>query len=134
MVGHNVVYDLTILGADMRRHGVGELHIAGPVLDTLVLDKHVDKYRRGRRNLTAVSAHYGVDLGDDAHNADADAKAAMLIAEKICAKHFAGTSLVDLFRQQVAWAAEQAASLQEYFRRTRPDAVVDGTWPIRVAA
>lgn len=43
----------------------------------------------------------------------------------------AGLSLTELHEKQVGWAAEQAASLQEWFRKTDPDAVVDGSWPMR---
>ena len=43
-------------------------------------------------------------------------------------------TLDELQANQAAWAAERAESLQAYFRRTKPDAVVDGSWPVRVAA
>ena len=31
---------------------------------------------------------------------------------------------------QVGWKAEQAADFQEFLRRTKPDAVIDGAWPM----
>jgi hypothetical protein len=36
----------------------------------------------------------------------------------------------ELHDQQIGWAAEQAAGLQEYFRRKDPTAVVRGEWPL----
>lgn len=43
----------------------------------------------------------------------------------------AGIDVEELHRRQVGWAAERAAGLQEHFRKTDPDVVIDGTWPIR---
>ncbi|NED92119.1 3'-5' exonuclease, partial [Streptomyces sp. SID11233] len=36
----------------------------------------------------------------------------------------------ELHRLQIDAAARQSASLQEYLRRTKPDAVVEGAWPV----
>jgi DNA polymerase-3 subunit epsilon len=44
---------------------------------------------------------------------------------------FCDLSLAELHALQVTLAAEQAAGLQEHFRKTNPDAVVDGAWPLR---
>jgi len=43
----------------------------------------------------------------------------------------AGIDVEELHRRQVGWAAERAAGLQEHFRKTNPDTVVDGSWPLR---
>lgn len=131
VAGHNLAFDLTLLDAEMRRHGFGPLTIAGPVFDVYIVDRHVDKYRKGRRTLAALSDHYQVAL-THAHTADDDARAATLIAARI-AEQFDGHTPDALHRDQVRWASEQAADLQAYFRRTRPDARVDGGWPLRTA-
>lgn len=60
--GHPVVifnapYDLTVLDRELRRHGWAPL-TPGPVVDPLVIDKQVDRYRRGKRTLEAACAHY----------------------------------------------------------------------------
>lgn len=45
--------------------------------------------------------------------------------------------LVELHQRQIRWAAQHASELQEYFRSPKagdkqdPDAVVDGSWPLR---
>jgi DNA polymerase III subunit epsilon len=95
VVGHNVRFDLTIVDREMRRLGIGSLgHERGMVtvrvdgrqvgafhvIDTLVLDKWVDPYRKGRRTLDATAAHYGVPIRGDAHTAEADALAAGRVA------------------------------------------------------
>lgn len=43
----------------------------------------------------------------------------------------AGIDVEELHRRQIGWAAERTAGLQGHFRKTDPDVVIDGTWPIR---
>lgn len=136
LVGHNIVYDLTVLATEAVRAGLlpsteSLLERIPPVLDTLVVDRKVDTYRRGPRTLGALAQHYGVSL-HDAHDALADARAAGLIALALARSSpaLAGTSAVDLHDQQTVWKREQSASLQEFLRRKRPEAVVSGDWPL----
>jgi DNA polymerase-3 subunit epsilon len=44
-----------------------------------------------------------------------------------------GVDVEELHLRQTWWAAEQAASFQEYLRQTDESAVVDGSWPLRPA-
>jgi DNA polymerase-3 subunit epsilon len=131
VVAMNARFDLTILDREARRYGLAPLPAGFPVVDPHVLDKHVDRYRKGGRKLVDLCAHYGVPIGD-AHTADADAIAACRVAWRIGSTRpeMAALPLATLHAQQVAWAAEQAAGLQEYFRRKDPQAVVRGEWPL----
>lgn len=134
IVGHNISYDLTVMHHESVRRGVESLALTGgpSVIDTLVLDKQVDPYRKGKRTLVALAEHYGVTL-TDAHDAHADALAAVQIAEAI-ARRYADLSTFEpkeLHSMQIEWKRDQAASFQDYLRRTRdPQAVVDGDWPV----
>ncbi|GHJ04733.1 3'-5' exonuclease [Streptomyces olivaceus] len=130
IVAMNARYDLTLLDREAARYGFDPLP-AGPVIDPFVIDKEVDRYRPGKRNLTALCEHYQVPL-DGAHAADADAIAACRVAWRQGSTNpkLAAMSLDELHNAQIWWAAEQAASLQEHFRKTRPDAVVEGAWPL----
>ena len=130
IVAMNARYDLTLLDREAERYGLDPLP-AGPVIDPFVIDKQVDRYRPGKRTLTALCEHYRVPL-DQAHSADADAIAACRIAWRQGSTHpkLAAMTLDELHNAQIWWAAEQAASLQEHFRKTRPDAVVEGAWPL----
>ncbi|WP_405611216.1 3'-5' exonuclease [Streptomyces sp. NBC_01508] len=130
VVAMNARYDLTLLDREAERYGLDPLP-AGPVIDPFVIDKHADKYRRGSRKLTALCEHYAVPIGD-AHQADADAIAACRVAWRQGTRYapLAAMGLEQLHRAQVEWAAEQAASLQEYFRKKDPSAVVEGAWPL----
>ncbi|MEU7555743.1 exonuclease domain-containing protein [Streptomyces sp. NPDC044571] len=137
LVVMNARYDLSLLDRECRRHAVVPLveRVGGgpaAVIDPLVLDKHADRYRKGRRTLQALCEHYGVTL-DDAHDAAADALAAARAARRMGVEHAAvgSVALADLHELQVRAAAEQAASLQSYLRRTSdPEAIVERAWPV----
>ncbi|MFJ9754939.1 3'-5' exonuclease [Streptomyces sp. NPDC101149] len=135
VVAMNARYDFTVLDREARRFGVDTLAdtVGGGlrVIDPYVIDKQADRYRRGSRKLTALCDHYAVPIGD-AHSADADAIAACRVAWRIGQRFpdLAELSLDELHEKQIEWAADQAASLQEYFRRKSPDVVVHGEWPL----
>ncbi|RFU83365.1 3'-5' exonuclease [Streptomyces triticagri] len=137
LVVMNARYDLSLLDRECRRHGTAPLAErvrgqASPVIDPLVLDKHVDRYRKGKRNLQALCEHYGVQLSE-AHDAVADAVAAARAARRMGAQHadIGALAPADLHELQVRAAADQAASLQRYLRRTsNPRATVEQAWPV----
>lgn len=142
VVVYNAAFDLTLLSAELRRHGLPSLRerMGGqdpaPVIDPYTVDREVDRYRRGKRTLEAVCAEYGVPL-DGAHDASADALAAARLARAIAERHakVAGLGVAELHRQQIGWRAAWAAGLQDFLRaKGEPDAVVDGAWPLREAA
>ncbi|WP_282698051.1 3'-5' exonuclease [Streptomyces sp. CC208A] len=130
IVAMNARYDITLLDREAARYGLPPLP-AGPVIDPLVIDKQVDRYRRGKRNLTALCEHYEVPLGA-AHTSDADAIAACRVAWRIGTLHerLAAMTLAELHAAQVGWAAEQAASLQDYLRKSAPAAYCPPQWPL----
>lgn len=133
VVAFNAAYDFTVMDRELRRAGLPPIAPAA-VIDPFVLDRHVDKWRKGPRKLADVCALYGVDLVD-AHTADADALAAVAVARAIGMRYGYAEGVLPpdaaaLHAYQVRWRAEQSASLQAYLRRTDPSAVVDGTWPV----
>ncbi|MET7324991.1 3'-5' exonuclease [Streptomyces sp. NPDC005549] len=142
VVAYNAAFDLTLLSAELRRHGLPSLRerLGGldpaPVIDPYTIDRSVDRYRRGKRNLEAVCREYGVPL-DAAHDAAADALAAARLACAIAGRHpkVAALGPADLHRRQIEWYAEWAADFQGFLRRKGDaTAVVDGTWPLRESA
>lgn len=136
VVAYNAPFDFSLLAHEATRHGVEPIAAPSPVIDPLVIDKACDRFRRGKRTLTAVAAHYAVLLGDDAHEACADAVAAGRVALAI-AQRFPDAlppTAVELHTQQIGWARDQAESLTEYFikiGRIDPAEKLDGSWPIR---
>jgi DNA polymerase III subunit epsilon len=139
VVAYNAAFDLTLLSAELRRYGLPSLSDRlggahpGPVIDPYTIDRRVDRYRRGKRNLEAVCAEYGIAL-DAAHTASADALAAACLASAIADRHpkIAALGAAELHQQQIRWYAEWAADFQGFLRRKGDaTAVVDGTWPLR---
>ncbi|MFE0450513.1 3'-5' exonuclease [Streptomyces sp. NPDC058914] len=142
VVAYNAAFDLTLLSAELRRYGLPSLRdrLGGldpaPVVDPYTIDRWADRYRRGKRNLEAVCAEYGVTL-DAAHDASADALAAARLACAIAERHpkVAGLGPAELHRRQIEWYAAWAADFQDFLRRKGDaQAVVEGTWPLREPA
>lgn len=137
LVVFNAPYDLRVLSGELERHGLMSLpeRLGGPlapVVDPLVIDRGVEPYRKGKRNLGAMCEYYGVEL-TNAHTASGDASAALALAEEIGARHaeLASASLAELHQRQTDWSLAFARNRQEWLDRSRPDhgTVVDGTWP-----
>ena len=159
LVGFNVRYDMTVLDRECRRLMLAPLQDAVPdlrAIDPLVIDKHLDRYRKGSRKLQAVCDRYGARL-DGAHAADNDALAACRCAWVLGAK---GRVIrrgrgpqeaqekaeleaewarvredLDLLHEaQVRWAAEQALGLAQHFIRQGDHASAEevvAAWPVQ---
>ncbi len=134
IVAYNAPFDLTLLRAEAQRHSVAFPVDISPVIDPLVIDKQVDRYRKGKRTLEAATAYYGVELGN-AHDAGEDAIAAGRVMQVLAKRyaHVLPEQVMELHQAQIGWAAAQAASFQEYMRRVKdPNFVAaDGGWPLR---
>ncbi|MER6913261.1 3'-5' exonuclease [Streptomyces sp. NPDC000594] len=142
VVAYNAAFDLSLLSAELRRYGLPSLsdrlggRPTGPVIDPYTIDRAVDRYRRGKRTLEAVCAEYGVRL-DAAHEATADALAAVRVARAVAERHPAVAALDPdrLHDRQIQWYAEWAADFQAFLRRKgETEAVVDPHWPLREPA
>ncbi len=139
LVVMNAPFDLTLLDRELRRHrgtGLDAYWSIAPlcVLDPWVIDKHVDRYRKGRRTLTDLCAHYGVAL-TEAHDAAADAAAALAVTRAI-GRRFDGGSLgglspAELHVRQALWHAAQARGLEAWFARNGSAQPCDPAWPLR---
>ncbi len=142
VVAFNASFDLTVVDRELRRHNGRGLEIAGPVLDPFVIDKAVDRYRKGSRKLGDVCKHYGITL-ENAHTSAADAEAAGLVMRKMieCYPGLREKSLRDMWTAQRQAYREQAESFEAYLRRKkRADGeseeaiaavVIERDWPLR---
>lgn len=138
LVVMNAPFDLTLLDRELRRHRASTLaRYLGPnalcVLDPWVLDKHLDRYRKGRRTLTDLCAHYGVEL-EGAHDAAADALASLGLVRAV-GRRFAARlerlTPAELHERQAVWHAAQARGLQAWFARNGSEEACDPAWPLR---
>lgn len=131
VVAYNARFDFTMLDRNSAAVGFPPLDAPAPVFDPYVTDKAVQKFRRGKRTLTDTCRIYGVEL-DNAHEAEADAVAAGRLMWKLIdgmRPHWTTESMHGTTQKR---AAEQAASLQAYFDRTKPgeNIVVHPEWPV----
>jgi DNA polymerase-3 subunit epsilon len=153
IVVFNAAYDLTVLDRECRRYGVQPLQDRGTLLvvDPLVIDKHIHRYRPGSRKQAPMCAHYNLGLEADAHDADYDARCAAFLARRICRNasvirrddHETWPLQAEwdrircdpaaLHDAQVGWYAFQARGLAAHFRsqgkRDEADRVRED-WPI----
>ena len=130
---YNAPYDLSLLQHEAIRHDIEPLREPAPIVDPLVIDKAVDRYRKGKRTLEVAAVVYGVSL-TDAHEAGADAVAAGRVAQAMAARYPGELDVpaLELHRLQAEWSAQQSASFAEYMRRTHnPDFVETAGWPQR---
>lgn len=137
VVGFNVQYDLSILESELARNGlptladrIGEIR---PVVDPLVLDRHLDKWRKGPRKLIDMCATYGVEVdAAGLHAADNDVLATLDLVHAISLRYptVGEIGLDQLHDQQVAahhkWATEFRAWLTS---KGRTEDLPDPAWP-----
>lgn len=139
IVVYNAAFDLTLIDRESRRHLATPLTMAGPIIDPMVIDRHVDRYVKGsnQRRLKPTCERYDVTI-DDWHTASADAYAAQELARAISANydHQMPSSLGDMWRWQRTLRRDQAKALQDYFAgigKTNDDGtpiVIPGDWPM----
>jgi len=114
LAGMKLDYDLTILDTQSRRlsgRGIIERGWCGPVLDAVVIDRHFDWDREGRRTLGDLCCLYGIEIGN-AHDAWSDAIASAEVLYALAARYEALSEcdLTQLHENQVRWHREWAQS------------------------
>lgn len=132
IVAYNAPYDFTILQNEVRRHGVTSAFVPSAVVDPLVLDRELDRFRKGKRTLVDVISVYGVAIAQ-AHDAGEDAIAAGRLAQRIAAKYHAQLpdGIEELHATQIAYAKRQAESFADWMRANRdPKFVASTGWPV----
>lgn len=129
LVVFNAPYDLTVL-----RQLTGDFTVTGPVYDPLLIDRARDRYRKGSRNLTALSEYYGVRL-DNAHEATSDAMAAARIAWKQVRSvwpDLAQMSPEELMEYQAVEYYFLQDNLRKYFEsKGRDTSGFSSSWPMQ---
>lgn len=140
VVAFNAQFDVSILEAELNRHGLPSLASRldtddiRPVVDPLVLDRHLDRWRKGPRRLVNMCQTYGVSVdADTLHAADADVLATLDVLQAIAVKfpEVGAVALADLHDQQVEahrkWATEFSAWLTS---KGTVDDLPSPSWPV----
>lgn len=149
IAGYNSSFDLSILDAEAKRHTNSGLELPKEVryLDPIVIDRKIDKYRKGSRRLVDVAAHYGVTVDEEkAHAADYDVHLTEELIPKVLNKAWGvlrderqeltpDEFISKLQVWQAEWKKEWAEGLTAYFKKagkTEEDGspiIVNGNFP-----
>ncbi|MDO4900596.1 exonuclease domain-containing protein [Actinomyces sp.] len=138
VVAYNAAYDLTLLEAELTRHHLPTVRERlgrelGPVVDPLVIDRRVDRYRGGKRRLTDLCAFYGVDpQAGGLHTAEVDVVATLDVLDAMAYAHpeIARIPRAELMAWQAAAHRDWAESFNEFLRRRGRTPDVDPAWPL----
>lgn len=149
----NAPYDLTVVACELRRHGLTKEVALGPVIDPLVLDRHLDRYRKGSRKLVAICDHWRAKH-DGPHDSCSDAIAAARVAyamgkANVVVKCPGSTrerpwcdglhvpigsiDVDDLHDLQVEWYRAQQEHMEAYFKSQGKTGDFNTGWPVRTA-
>ncbi|MDU0348604.1 exonuclease domain-containing protein [Actinomyces sp. MRS3W] len=138
VVAYNSAYDLTLLESELTRHGLPTVRERlgrelGPVVDPLVIDRKVDRYRGGKRRLTDLCAFYGVDpQAAGLHTAEVDVVATLDVLEAMAYAHPEITRIPRerLMTWQAAAHRDWAVSFNDFLRRRGRTPDVELAWPL----
>lgn len=145
VVAFNTSFDWTILHHDLARNGLPTMYdrLDGDpltLIDPHVIDKQADRYVSGskQRKLQPTATRYGIEI-TNWHTADADADAALRVAEVQFDRyqHLQDRTPEELFAAQQRWRREQQDSLRDWFTSQGHDdkaATVQSHWPLIPAA
>ncbi len=142
IVGHNLVYDFTILDRECRRHGVTPLSDRveiWPAIDTFILDKKVDPFRKGTgmRKLENILPLYNVPQVGKAHTSEADCYSAAAVAWRMGRLYppLGALSLAQVHALQVEWKKQQDKNMATWLKGQKRDySDCTGEWPVRLPA
>lgn len=138
VVAFNATYDFALLESELARHGVPTLseRLGGslaPIVDPYLLDKSMDRYRKGKRRLEDLCRHYGVLDEDDFHNAEADVIATLRLLAALLRKYpeLASKSLREVQSMEAASHAEFISYLNRRATENgRPPVGDPSAWPL----
>jgi DNA polymerase-3 subunit epsilon len=120
VVGMVLRYDLTVvatLDQSFGHCGLQPPHWGGPALDVSVIDRRLDKYRKGRRTLSDLCTEYGVEVGEARmHNAATDATLSVRVLQQLANRYpvLTRTDLKTLTLRQAELHRSNLVDLNEY--------------------
>jgi DNA polymerase III subunit epsilon len=129
VVVFNARFDWPLLAAEAARVGLRLPRV--DLIDPMVIDRKVDRYRKGKRRLVDLAAHYEVPL-THAHRARGDALAAARVAQAIARRHpveVAALEPSELHELQIGWFAEWRDGLNSWLRGKGERELITGAWP-----
>jgi len=135
LVIYNASFDLRILDAELARHGLPSLaqrarRLAKPVLDPLVIDRGVDRYRKGGRTLPDLLRVYGLPAPARLHDAADDVVNTIALLDAIRRRHpQLPTDLRRLHDWQIGKHSQWAIGYNDWLQRQGREPTADDRWP-----
>lgn len=136
MIAYNVGYDLQVLMHELERHGLPSLQERcvggfGAVADPLVLDRALDRYRKGKRTLEVTCDAYCIRPQENLHTAECDVITTLDVLQAIVEKYpelrdFTARELLAYQREQ---HAQWAQSFNAYMERQGRPGRASQRWP-----
>ncbi|QWW19203.1 DNA polymerase III subunit epsilon [Schaalia sp. 19OD2882] len=138
VVVFNGAYDITLVESELARHGLATLsdrlgHQPRPVVDPLVLDRKVDRWRKGKRTLTDMAPVYGVTPDQNAHTAEVDVAMTLDVLAGMLKAHpreLSGLTCEDLHTFQEQAHAAWAEDFEAFLRSKGKDEAIARQWPL----
>lgn len=129
-VAYNLPFDATVLNCELERYGYTAFDwTKRQLIDPLVLERHFNKYKKGKKRLMDVAAQRGITLDESRlHAADYDSEITARVVTQQIQEWGMPTN-----EEQAQYHAEWANSFQSYLRRVKNDATltISGDWPTR---
>lgn len=133
IAGYNHSFDLSILDSEIKRYNdpaglSATLTTGSRFIDPIIIDRAIDKYRKGSRKLVDVARHYGIEVDEDsAHDASYDVHLTEQLIPKVLNKAWIDLEserlgltpdqFVDKLQEwQAKWKRGWADHLTEYFQ------------------
>ena len=130
LVIYNAPFDWPFIHAEAARHGTSIPWM--DIIDPLVCDRALDKFRPGRRTLASNAEMFGIPL--TAHTAAADAIAAAAVARELAAQHeiLRMSSTEELQGLQRLRHFDWAVGYEQHLKdgSGQNDADIDKHWPV----
>lgn len=133
LVAYNASFDISMMHYELIRHGIsdswgGWVKESVEIFDPYVVDRGMDRYRKGGRKLFNVAEHYRIAFDPDAlHNAKADVELTAKVAVAVRNK-FGRPSNEEQARMHRHWAKGFKVYLA---RQGKPTNDVSEDWPLK---
>ena len=129
LVIFNACYDWPLLQMEAKRYALDFDFDSVAIIDPMIIDRSLDKYRRGKRTLTDVCAHYNVAL-DQAHDARFDCIGAIGVARALLKQYkLESRNPYSLHEDQIGMHGDWVKGVNDYWKKNRIDKSIRGIWP-----
>lgn len=128
----NAQYDVSLLTYELERLGYPERLDWSKfnIIDPMILDRTLDKYRKGPRKLVNLAAHYGILVDESkAHDSTYDNYLAGNVAIAIVHKYKVTNGYL---KTQPQLYREWATGLEEHKRKTDKTFSMSKDWPLKL--